>query len=106
MVVNKSEDQDNNKDKTNAKQKASVKKKTTSKKTVKKTPTKKRQSSTIAPWNFPKNTLEESLIVAKSLEEKFAGNPTKADALVKAVGFKKQMIGDFKTFLNLLSFMD
>jgi hypothetical protein len=39
------------------------------------------------------------LIVAKALEEKFAGNPTKAEELVKAVGFNK--VNDWR-FQDLL----
>lgn len=40
-------------------------------------------------WKFPKSTLEESIKVASAIEEKYAGNPTKSDDLVKAVGFNK-----------------
>lgn len=41
------------------------------------------------PWTFPKNTLEESIAVAKAIEDKFAGNPVLARDLAKAVGFRK-----------------
>lgn len=53
----------------------------------------------LAPWKFPQNTLEEALRVAKAIDEKFAGNPTKADDLVKAVGYNKE--NDWR-YLNLL----
>lgn len=54
----------------------------------------------LAPWKFPKNTLEETLKVAKALEEKFAGNPTKAEDLVKAVGFNKETDWRFQDLLK------
>ena len=54
----------------------------------------------LAPWKFPKNTLEESLRVAQALEEKFAGNPTKAEDLVKAVGFNKAIDWRFQDLLK------
>lgn len=38
-------------------------------------------------WNFPKNTLEESIEVAKAIEDKNGGNPTDATDLAKMVGF-------------------
>lgn len=41
-----------------------------------------RINSPLAPWKFPEINLEEALKVAKAIDEKFAGNPTKADALV------------------------
>jgi hypothetical protein len=56
--------------------------------------------SSQAPWKFPKNTLEETLAVAKALEEKFAGNATKADQLVKAVGFNKETDWRFQDLLK------
>lgn len=58
------------------------------------------KASAQAPWKFPKNTLEEALSVAKALEEKFAGNPTKADQLVKAVGFNKETDWRFQDLLK------
>jgi hypothetical protein len=58
------------------------------------------KASSLAPWKFPKNTLEETLVVAKALEEKFAGNPTKADQLVKAVGFNKETDWRFQDLLK------
>src|SRR2546430_17122529 len=39
------------------------------------------------PWTFPKHTLEEAIRGAKAIEEKTAGNPTRADMLARAVGF-------------------
>ena len=54
----------------------------------------------LAVWKFPKNTLEESIRVAQALEETFAGNPTRADFLVKAVGFNKSSDWRFKDLLK------
>jgi hypothetical protein len=59
----------------------------------------KKQAPGLAPYKFPKNPLEEALNVAKALDDKFAGNPTKASDLVKAVGFNKE--GDWR-FQDLL----
>ena len=56
-------------------------------------------SAALTPYRFPKSTLEEALKVAKAIDEKFAGNPTKAADLVKAVGFNKE--SDWR-FLDLL----
>lgn len=58
-----------------------------------------KKKNVVAPWTFPKNTLEESIAVAKAIEEQNAGNPMKADVLVRAVGFKKT--NDWR-FLDLL----
>lgn len=58
-----------------------------------------KQSAALTPYRFPKNTLEDALKVAKAIDEKFAGNPTKAADLVKAVGFNKE--SDWR-FLDLL----
>jgi hypothetical protein len=51
------------------------------------------------PWTFPKNTLEESIGVAKAIEEKNAGNPMRAPELAKAVGYRQS--NDWR-FLDLL----
>lgn len=50
-------------------------------------------------WTFPKNTLEQAIDVPKSVEAQNAGNPIKADMLVRAVGFKQP--SDWR-FLELL----
>ncbi len=50
-------------------------------------------------WTFPKNSLEEAIRVAKAIEDQNAGNPMRADVLVKAVGFNQS--NDWR-FLNLL----
>jgi hypothetical protein len=50
---------------------------------------KKTDSPGSGQWKFPKCTLEDSIKVASAIEEKYAGNPTKSDDLVKAVGFNK-----------------
>ena len=50
-------------------------------------------------WTFPKNTLEHAIEVAKAIEAQNAGNPMKADVLVRAVGFKQA--NDWR-FLDLL----
>jgi len=69
-------------------------------KNKKKTAKAKRDTtSALAPWKFPKNSLEDALRVAKAIDDKFAGNPTKASDLVKAVGFNKET--DWR-FLDLL----
>lgn len=57
------------------------------------------KSISVLPWKFPKNSIEDAIKVVKALEEKFAGNPTKADYLVRAVGFNKS--NDWR-FLDLL----
>jgi len=61
---------------------------------------KRKQSAALTPYRFPKNTLEEALKVAKSIDDKFAGNPTKAADLVKAVGFNKENDWRFLDFLK------
>lgn len=51
------------------------------------------------PWTFPKNTLEDSIRVARAIEEKNGGNPMPADSLAIAVGFRQA--SDWR-FLDLL----
>jgi hypothetical protein len=60
----------------------------------------KKDAGNLAVWKFPKNTLEESIRVASALEEKFAGNPTKAEDLVKAVAFRKATDWRFQDLLK------
>ena len=74
-------------------------KKSSHRRSNRKPPRAREPASSLAPWKFPKNTIEDSLAVAKALDEKFAGNPTKAEELVKAVGFNKS--NDWR-FLDLL----
>jgi len=50
-------------------------------------------------WNFPKHTLEETLRVAQAIEDKYAGHPTEAPQIAKAIGFNKAR--DWR-FLDLL----
>lgn len=50
-------------------------------------------------WTFPKNTLEDSIKIARAIEEKNAGNPMKPDMLSKAVGYNST--SDWR-FLDLL----
>ncbi|MCH7883496.1 hypothetical protein IIA95_03735 [Patescibacteria group bacterium] len=50
-------------------------------------------------WTFLKNTLEEAIKIPKAIEEQNAGNPMKADMLVKAIGFLKP--NDWR-FLDIL----
>lgn len=90
-MAEKQNNQPDGDDKQKKKRKRS-KKKRVAKKSTPSTPS-------TALWTFPKNSLEETLEVAKALEEKFAGNPTKAEYLVKAVGFNK--VTDWR-FLDLL----
>lgn len=52
-----------------------------------------------APWTFPKNSLEDTLIIVRAIEEQNGGNPMKSDMLVKAVGFKT--VNDWR-YLELL----
>ncbi|MDE2038439.1 MAG: hypothetical protein KGO96_02850 [Elusimicrobia bacterium] len=58
-----------------------------------------KKSSVGAAWTFPKNPLEDAINIAKAIEEQNAGNPMKADQLVKAVGYNKS--NDWR-FLDLL----
>ena len=60
------------------------------KKGAKKNTSGTKHSTGLTPYRFPKNTLEEALKIAKAIDDKFAGNPTKAVDLVKAVGFNKE----------------
>ena len=73
--------------------------KATATKASKPTRAKREASAALAPWKFPKNSLEDALRVAKAIDDKYAGNPTKAPDLVKAVGFNKE--SDWR-FLDLL----
>ena len=50
-------------------------------------------------WTFPKNSLEDALLVPRAIEEKNAGRPMKAALLTKAVGFNRS--NDWR-FLDLL----
>src|SRR5438093_5585348 len=52
------------------------------------------------PWTFPKHTLEEAIRVAKAIEEKNAGNPTRADMLARAVGFNHASDWRFRDLLK------
>lgn len=52
-----------------------------------------------APWTFPKNSLEDTLLVVRAIEEQNGGNPMKSDMLVKAVGFNT--VNDWR-YLELL----
>ena len=51
------------------------------------------------PWTFPKNTLEDSIKIARAIEEQNAGNSMKPDMLSKAVGYNST--SDWR-FLDLL----
>lgn len=66
-----------------------------SKKTSPVDSTKRRQ-----PWTFPKNSLEEALKIARAIEDKNAGKPTKAADLVKVVGFRKANDWRFQVLLR------
>jgi hypothetical protein len=55
-------------------------------------------SSKGKPWTFPKNTLDDSIRVAKMIEEKNAGNPMRAEDLATAFNWK---VSDWR-FLDLL----
>ena len=60
----------------------------------------KEVTGAVVPWKFPKNGLEEAIKVAKGLDEKFGGNPTAAEDLVKAVGFNKANDWRFQDLLR------
>jgi hypothetical protein len=45
--------------------------------------------SDAAPWNFPKNTLEEAIRIPQVIEEKNAGKPLDATTLATYVGYHK-----------------
>ncbi len=73
----------------------------------KKNKTKTKPASSV--WPFPKNTLEDAINIPKAIEEQNAGNPMKADMLVKAVGFKKSSDWRFGNLLrsaNLYGLVD
>jgi hypothetical protein len=74
------------------------KSKTAEKKSAGKKSRNRVQAATKAPWTFPKNTLEQSILIPKAIEEQNAGNPMAADVLCKAVGFRQP---DWR-FLELL----
>ena len=59
----------------------------------------KARGATTGPWTFPKNTLEDAIVVAKAIEDKNAGNPMRLDMLVRALGFRQT--NDWR-FLNLV----
>lgn len=40
-------------------------------------------------WTFPQHSLEEAIRIPRALDEKFAGNPTPASDLLKAVGYNQ-----------------
>lgn len=52
------------------------------------------------PWTFPKNPLEEALQIARAIEDKNAGKPTKATDIVKVVGFHKANDWRFQDLLR------
>lgn len=58
-----------------------------------------RNGAKTPPWTFPKNTLEDAVRIPQAIEQQNAGNPMKADLLVKAVGFNST--SDWR-FLDLL----
>src|ERR1041385_3273107 len=71
-----------------------------SEETINKPKVNKRSQGSRGPeWAFPKNSLEDSIQIARSIEDKNGGNPMRADMLAKAVGFNKP--NDWR-FLNLL----
>jgi DNA-directed RNA polymerase subunit N (RpoN/RPB10) len=76
-----------------------VSKSATTSKSEAASPNLKKSKSAPAPWTFPKNSLEDALIVVRSIEEQNAGNPMKSDMLVKAVGFNT--VNDWR-YLELL----
>jgi hypothetical protein len=51
-------------------------------------------------WNFPKQTLEDSIGIPRAIEEKYAGKPVNAEDLVKIVGFKRADDWRFRDLLR------
>jgi len=51
-------------------------------------------------WTFPRYVLEDAIKIPMAIEEQNAGNPMKADVLVKAVGFHKPDDWRFKDLLK------
>ncbi|MFP1681585.1 hypothetical protein ACLD0W_03685 [Alloalcanivorax sp. C16-1] len=51
-------------------------------------------------WTFPKNSLEESLRVARAIEDKNAGNPMRAADLGRALGFNRPADWRFQDLLK------
>lgn len=84
------------KKKSRSKAKVASKKKTTSKSSKKKNSSSKSSGN----WTFPKNSLEDALRIARAIEDKNAGNPMRADQLVKAVGFNKTSDWRFSDLLR------
>jgi hypothetical protein len=56
-------------------------------------------NATKSNWTFPRHTLEDALRVAQAIEDKYAGHPTEAPQIAKAIGFNKAR--DWR-FLDLL----
>lgn len=77
---------------------ATSKKKVTKKKKAKKSTGARAAKGKL--WSFPKNTLEDALRVARSIEDKNAGNPMRASDLVIAVGYKKPNDWRFQDLLR------
>ena len=50
-------------------------------------------------WTFPKNTLEDAILIPKAIDEKNAGNPMHSSDLAKALGFN--LSSDWR-YLDLL----
>lgn len=85
--------------KENLRKKAPIKTEKAARVAVSKDSTKKSAKPAALPWTFPKNTLEDSLKIARAIEEQNAGNPMKPDMLAKAVGYNS--LADWR-FLDLL----
>lgn len=84
--------------------KRSSKRKTAKKKAAKKrAPAKLAESSKGSVWTFPRDTLEDALVIARAIEDKYAGNAIAAPMLAQAVGFKKVSDWRFKNLLRSAS---
>jgi hypothetical protein len=75
-----------------------IKKKTATKAAQSKTALKATKPVKVLSWTFPKNTLEDSIRVAKAIEDKNAGKPMQATEIMRALGFNQP---DWR-FLDLL----
>ncbi len=73
---------------------------TDKKKSSKKSSASAPNSSKGALWTFPKNTLEDAIRIAKAIEDKYAGNPIKAEVLAPAVGFNQPADPRFRDLLK------
>src|SRR3989339_37278 len=51
-------------------------------------------------WSFPKNSLEDAIKIAKTIEDKNGGNPMEIAMLVKGVGYKSPVDWRFRDLVR------